>query len=801
MIKNLKIKIIIALIALFLPLSSWAAEPVLVKDINPGLNGSMPSNFIVIGDKLFFTADNGINGTELWKSDGTASGTVLVKDIYSGATSSYPRQLVSYNGQVFFTADDGVSGTELWKSDGTASGTVLVKDLNPGSGGSSISNLISFNGYLYFFSEDDGNLYRSDGTALGTVATNVFSAGNISSTYFLDISYNRSIGIYKNKLVFEAIYTDSQSSQQYAVLVSSDGTYGGSSIIYTSSGDSFDFNASNFYVYNDILYFQGYDAINSAELWATDGTASGTLMLKDINPGTNYSYPVGMTGLGSRVYFWADNGINGKELWQTDGTASGTSMLKDIRPVGSSYYSSSDQMQGSKAIYKNPDYDFFISDNKLYFTATDGVNGAELWVSDGTASGTLLYKDIKRGSAGSSPRKFSPLNDKWLFSYSSASVGFELMMMEFTPPSIPAALTATSQTTTSSVLTWSAATDNVAVSHYIIYRDGVAIATTSALNIIDTALLPNTTYTYRVSAVDTARNESTSSAPYQITTLATVPANLILEKNSRDLLLAWSGAQGSVFLVDTPDSNWSPATSYTLANFRCGTTYTFMVKSRNIAQVETDYSSPISITTDPCATTFIPPTAPTISIPAPITITPTTGFQGTLSVSGVANAKYIVVSTRPDFSQSSWELYTDTYKLADKTKGKVYVKFRSKEGGETKPVEVTIPTYAPTNQPSNNSQSVVTPLKSTMVKPTPKPQAIKYVILTVNLAPGSKHEQVKQLQLSLVKQGLLNPRDVVGVYGPKTTTAVKAFQKKNNLPQTGTVGPLTRQSLRNIKIK
>jgi peptidoglycan hydrolase-like protein with peptidoglycan-binding domain len=55
------------------------------------------------------------------------------------------------------------------------------------------------------------------------------------------------------------------------------------------------------------------------------------------------------------------------------------------------------------------------------------------------------------------------------------------------------------------------------------------------------------------------------------------------------------------------------------------------------------------------------------------------------------------------------------------------------------------------------------------------------------------------LQQVLVKQGLLNPLDVVGIYGPKTTTAVKAFQKKNNLLQTGTVGPLTRKVLIGIK--
>ena len=43
-----------------------------------------------VGDTLFFTADDGVNGNELWKSDGTEAGTVLVKDINPGSGSSSP---------------------------------------------------------------------------------------------------------------------------------------------------------------------------------------------------------------------------------------------------------------------------------------------------------------------------------------------------------------------------------------------------------------------------------------------------------------------------------------------------------------------------------------------------------------------------------------------------------------------------------------------------------------------------------------------------------------------------------------
>ena len=63
----------------------------LVKDIRPGSSSSFPSNLTEVNGTLFFEANDGTNGRELWKSDGTSAGTVLVKDINPGSSSSYPR--------------------------------------------------------------------------------------------------------------------------------------------------------------------------------------------------------------------------------------------------------------------------------------------------------------------------------------------------------------------------------------------------------------------------------------------------------------------------------------------------------------------------------------------------------------------------------------------------------------------------------------------------------------------------------------------------------------------------------------
>ncbi|MEM9660404.1 MAG: ELWxxDGT repeat protein, partial [Planctomycetota bacterium] len=101
-------------------------------NVNP-FGPSEPAEFVQVGDVTYFVANDGTNGRELWKTDGSIAGTQLVSDIRPGAGSSFPTALVNVDGTLFFGADDGETGLELWKTDGTAEGTVLVRDLRPGT--------------------------------------------------------------------------------------------------------------------------------------------------------------------------------------------------------------------------------------------------------------------------------------------------------------------------------------------------------------------------------------------------------------------------------------------------------------------------------------------------------------------------------------------------------------------------------------------------------------------------------------------------------------------------------------------
>jgi len=108
---------------------------------------------------VLFAASNGVNGLELWKSDGTEAGTVMVKDINPGPAGSNIRaiKLTTATGPTVFAAFDGVSGVELWTSDGTADGTRLLQDIAPGAL-SSNPNGFTVSGSRLFFGANDNSI-------------------------------------------------------------------------------------------------------------------------------------------------------------------------------------------------------------------------------------------------------------------------------------------------------------------------------------------------------------------------------------------------------------------------------------------------------------------------------------------------------------------------------------------------------------------------------------------------------------------------------------------------------------------
>ncbi len=134
----------------------------LAADIVPGgqYSSSNPGGLTVYNGRLYFSATDEIHGYELWSYDGTNAQMVAeinpTPDPGNGDTflmDSSPGGFKVFDGLLYFAANDGVHGRELWSFDGATARLVL--DLNPGEYGSEVSELTVFQGSL-FFSGDDG---------------------------------------------------------------------------------------------------------------------------------------------------------------------------------------------------------------------------------------------------------------------------------------------------------------------------------------------------------------------------------------------------------------------------------------------------------------------------------------------------------------------------------------------------------------------------------------------------------------------------------------------------------------------
>ena len=265
-----------------------------------------------VNGTLFFTAFDSTNGYELWKSDGTSSGTLLVKDIRTGAYSSYPSYLTNVNGTLFFRANDGTNGYELWKSNGTAATTLLVKDIRSGSANSYPANLTNVNGTLFFRANDGTNgyeLWKSNGTAATTVLVKDIRSGTANS-------YPAYLTNLNGTLLFRA----NNGTTGYE-LWKSDGTSSGTVLVKDIRSGSSNSYPRNLKVFDGHVYFRATDGTTGYELWCSDGTSSGTVLVQDMRSGTTGSYPFYFTSSNGKLFFSVDDGVKGRELWTLVNTA------------------------------------------------------------------------------------------------------------------------------------------------------------------------------------------------------------------------------------------------------------------------------------------------------------------------------------------------------------------------------------------------------------------------------------------------------------------------------------------------
>ncbi|MFY0563568.1 ELWxxDGT repeat protein [Archangium lansingense] len=534
---------------------------VLVKDVLPGPDGSAPYTFGELEGSLFFTSRGGtqrrelwktdgtptgtvrlftvpegedssevsitewarVGGTfffsaqfignkELWKTDGTPAGTARVKDIAPGDIGSFPDNLTVLGSTLYFSASaSGSNPTDLWKSDGTVEGTVLVKDVKPGSGSSQPVQAAALGNRLFFWADDGTHgleLWTSDGTGAGTVLFKEFAPGSASGLG--EPEWRRPL----MAVLDGVLYFGARDTAHGLELWKTDGTVEGTVLVKDVNPGSSD-SLSRMTVVGGRLYLSQYDEAHGLEPWVSDGTEAGTVRLADVAPGEASGSPLGFTRVGDTVLFQARDTAHGAELWKTDGTPAGTALLADVWP-GPDSALRYDSRTGEVALWGVEELGL------AFFMGADSSSGQELWVTDGTAAGTRQVEDLVPGEGSSVPSNLVYLGGKLVFAARDPLVGNEprVLQWELTPPdttapvlTCPASLSATAPDANGVAVSYNpaTATDD---------RDTPVIEYGQASG----SLFPVGTTAVTVTATDSAGNRSSCTFEVTVKTEPTEPA-------------------------------------------------------------------------------------------------------------------------------------------------------------------------------------------------------------------------------------------------------------------------------------
>ncbi len=437
----------------------------LVLDPAPGSAlGAIPSFFPFVprpgeGSVVFFPADDGKAGIELWRSDGRPEGTLLLEDINPGPANAFdpwyfPNPAAELEGRLVFYAFTPEYRYHLWSTDGSPGGTLLLHEIDLQL--SAMERVtewplfepeIAATDDFALFLADDGEhgreLWGTDGTAAGThLVKDLCGAG--CPEYPEPATQLAAVG--------DQVFLAADDAQLGRTLWVSDGTSEGTHPVDPSLAPGYpywltdwspspglerlafadhgqvyvtDGTAAGTYeltsVEPDTAYVSGLAPAGSQlffslsdELWVSAGEPADAHLVLDLQPGEGAPEPQPLATLGERLVFAADDGITGLEPWVSDGSELGTHRLLDVRP-------------GPEGSLGNHYLDRGLAaGGVVYFPADDGESGEELWRTDGTVEGTERVADLHPGPAPSNPRPWAAWGDRLYFSAWDAAHGREL---------------------------------------------------------------------------------------------------------------------------------------------------------------------------------------------------------------------------------------------------------------------------------------------------------------------------------------------------------------------------------------
>ena len=348
-----------------------------LTDINT--NGDSGIAWLVAFDgDLYFEADDGVNGDQLWRYN---SGTNLAELVHDGQAD----EMTVYQDMLYFSGTDPTNGRELWRYDPDTDTAEIVADIRPGSSSSSPNGFVVYNDQLYF-SADDGDDDSGFNAEPWRYDANTDTAERVQDIGPGGNSLPRGFTVYAGKLYFAASGISGErelwrydSVTDLAVKVTD-----------INSGPGASSSPAWLAVYEGKLYFQARGAPplsnqRGYELWRFDAGDDTWELVADINPGEPDSTPTRLHVYNGSLYFVAETLADGVELWRYTATTDTVEQVADINPAGNS------QSVSTLGLRSSPGYANYAG--QMYFDADDGTNGKELWRLGTEAPSDVVFAD------------------------------------------------------------------------------------------------------------------------------------------------------------------------------------------------------------------------------------------------------------------------------------------------------------------------------------------------------------------------------------------------------------------------
>lgn len=338
---------------------------------------------------VFTSVDFATMNTQLWGSNGTAAGTVLLHNFGNlgagGVLQAF--DVVGPGGGTYSlleSVNSNTNDTELWGTNATAAGTALLHDFGnlQATGGLAVEGSAP-NGSVLFESNnsttEDTQLWASNGIVSGTLLMHDFGALGNNVTFLSSISAAEN-----GSLLLQSVNLATGDNQLWV----SSGTVAGTILLHdygnlAAGNMAGDLNLIG-RVSNGIVLLEAFNSVTTeTQLWATDGTVAGTILIQDLGErglNNNLLLGIGNAPDGSVLFAALNTASEVNRLWKSNGTLAGTAMIHNFGNLGAAGF-----VEGLETASNG---------TRMFTVYNDSTGETQLWSSDGTPAGTIALTDL-----------------------------------------------------------------------------------------------------------------------------------------------------------------------------------------------------------------------------------------------------------------------------------------------------------------------------------------------------------------------------------------------------------------------